>query len=406
MTSLFTLEKEGDVESLTKLLRESNSVAVRKRAAEILGELAETDSTSINRLVEVAQSDADSGVRAAAIDALDQQDAVEKLIAAMSSEDIQTDGADWAKADAFIEALNASEPEMRMAAGTILGRLGNNRATAALLDRLGDPDPRVRARVARALGRVGDPRAVAPMAGRMAGEHVTVRREIAEALGLFESEEALIALLGLIDDDSEMVRRIAATSLGNFPSTKPVDALVGALADPSDVVRQAAVFSLIEILSNAPPAHSHKLREAIVERLSANDDRNVIVPLVDILQEGTQPHQRRNAAWLLGEVTGTENQDGAIVALVELLGDDDDMAAQFAATSLASIGGETVEEQLLALFDRPEASASAKAKAAFTLGKVGGEQSRTKLNKLVDETENEEVRRRAFSALSKLGGRG
>lgn len=405
MTSLFTLEKEGDVETLVQLLRESDSPAVRKRAAEILGDLDETDDSAINRLVESAQSDPDGGVRAAAIDALDQQREVEQLIAAMSGEEIDADGADWAKAEVFLGALEASEPEMRMAAATILGRIGSGRATVPLLQQLNDSNPRVRSRVARALGRIGDPRAVEYLAERVADEPVTVRREIAEALGLFETEEALDALLELVSDDSEMVRHVVAASLGNFHSAKPVDALVSALSDRSDVVREAAVFSLIGLLSNAPPARSHQLRETIVERMTADDDRNVVGPLVDILEEGTQPHQRRNAAWLLGEVTGDENRQSSVRALVELLGDEDDMTAQFAATSLASIGGDVVEERLLKLLDETD-DHTAMAKAAFVLGKVGGEQSRDRLDRLLDETDDEEVRRRAFAALSKLGGRG
>lgn len=404
MTSLFTLEKRGDIESLTKLLRASDNEAVRKRAAEILGDLDATDETAINRLVEVAQADPDGGVRAAAIDALDQQDAVEQLIAAMTDREIDTDGADWAKADAFVGALGADEPEMRMAAATVLGRIGSNRATAALLKRLGDPNPRVRARIARAIGRLGDPRAVEPLAARMGEEPVAVRREIAEALGLIGSKESLEALIALLDDESEMVRRIAASSLGNFQTTRPIDALVSALADASSVVRRAAVFSLIELLSNAPPQRSHQLRETIVERLSAEGDRNVAGPLVDIIEEGTQPHQRRNAAWLLGEVSGPAEEDGTVEALVGLLDDEDEMTAQFAATSLTSIGGEAVEDRLLETLT--DTSGPASAKAAFVLGKVGGERSRNRLDRLIDETEDDEVRRQAFSALSKLGGRG
>lgn len=403
MTSLFTLEKQGDVEALTKLLRESDSDAVRKRAAEILGDLDETDDTAINRLVEVARSDTDAGVRAAAIDALDQLDALERLAAAMSGEG--ADGTDWANADRYLAWLGATEPEMRMAAATVLGRIGDDRATAALVGRLSDPDRRVRTRVIRALGRIGDPRVVRPLAERTTGEHVTVRREIAEALGLVGSERALHALGGLLDDDSEMVRHVAASSLGNFESTRPVGALVTALADRSAVVRRAAVFSLVELLSNAPPARSHQLRETVVERLSADDDHDVSGPLLDVLEEGTQPHQRRNAAWLLGEVTGSENREDVVATLADLLDDEDDVTARFAATSLASIGGHPVEDRLLALLDE-NTSRTARAMAVLVLGKVGGERSRERLAMVADRTDDEAVRRRALAALSKLGGRG
>jgi HEAT repeat protein len=51
------------------------------------------------------------------------------------------------------------------------------------------------------------------------------------------------------------------------------------------------------------------------------------------------------------------------------------------------------------------APSNARAQAVFTLGKVGGERSRRRLDELPDETEDEGIRKRAFSALSKLGGR-
>ena len=61
---------------------------------------------------------------------------------------------------------------------------------------------------------------------------------------------------------------------------------------------------------------------------------------------------------------------------------------------------------LLALVDDTDAPTEARAQAVFTLGKVGGERSRQRIDKLLDETESEEIRKRAFSAISKLGGRG
>jgi HEAT repeat protein len=405
VTSLFELEKTGDVGQLTSLLTDSNSEPVRRRAAEILGEVDAPDEEVVDSLVTAAQQDDSDGVRAVAIDALDQRHAVEELVAALTGEEVPTEGAEWARAEALVETLSAERPELRMASANALGRLGNRAGTKALVGRLGDPDQRVRARVARALGRIGDPRAVSALRSRLDDESVEVRREAADSLGRIGGEEALAALLDLLDDESETVRRIAASSLGNFGSAKPIDALISLLSDESETVRRASVFSLIEILSNAPGQQSHKLRETMVEKLSANDHRSVVTSLVDILEQGNQPHQRRNAAWLLGRVTGENNREAAIEALASVLDDDDGMTAQFAATSIANVGGEAAEDALLDVLDDPEASSDARAKAAFTLGKVGGEQARQQLDGLIDRTDDEEVRKRAFSALSKLGGR-
>jgi HEAT repeat protein len=80
------------------------------------------------------------------------------------------------------------------------------------------------------------------------------------------------------------------------------------------------------------------------------------------------------------------------------------MAQQFAATSLAEIGGNHVERRLLAVAEDEDAGSQARGHAVFTLGKVGDEETGRRIESLLDDTEDEQVRQKAFSALSKLGG--
>jgi HEAT repeat protein len=60
---------------------------------------------------------------------------------------------------------------------------------------------------------------------------------------------------------------------------------------------------------------------------------------------------------------------------------------------------------MLSVLDEHRYSADARAKAVFVLGKVGGERARERLSRLVDRADDDNVRKQAFSALSKLGGR-
>ena len=89
--------------------------------------------------------------------------------------------------------------------------------------------------------------------------------------------------------------------------------------------------------------------------------------------------------------------------LVGALESDDTQTAQFAATSLAEMGGERVENELLDLV-KSDAPNDARAQAVFILGKVGGEQSREIVESLTED-DSKQVRKRAFSAISKLKGR-
>jgi len=211
----------------------------------------------------------------------------------------------------------------------------------------------------------------------------------------------------MFDDERPVIRRIAVGAMGNFGNARPVEGLVGALGDDDPSVRRTAVYSIIELLSNVPTDQSHEIRETVVEQLSATDDASVVVPMVDILEESTQSRQRRNTAWLLGRVV-TQDSGGygrVVKTLVETLDDDDQMTSQFAATSLAEIGGTQVESRLLDVVDDDGHATDVRAQAVFTLGKVGGERSRKRLDDLIDNTEDEQIRKKAFSAISKLGGR-
>ncbi|QGA83814.1 HEAT repeat domain-containing protein [Halomicrobium sp. LC1Hm] len=406
--SLYQLERDGEVQEIIRTLRESDNPKVRARAAELLGNFPNHDDRRdvVNALVEAAQGE-DSRIAATAVDSLDELggDAIEQLIADMAGVDFGDDGAEWVRAKAFTQALDEDVPELRMAAANGLGQLEQADTVGPLSNCFDDDDPRVRARAARACGKIGDPRAVDPLESLLRDPKAAVRREAADALGSIGNRQALQALLPLYEDDNERVRRIAVGAFGNFGNDRPVDYLVESLTDDSPGVRQTAVYSLIELLSNVPTEQSHEIRDTVVERLSSTDDRSVVVPLVEILEESTQSAQRRNTAWLLGRVTGEQERVRVIESLIDALHEDDQMLRQFAATSLAEIDGDDVERRLLSVVEDEQVDPDVRAQAIFTLGKVGSERSRKTLDRIIDHTENETIRKRAFSAISKLGGR-
>lgn len=396
---------DGDTETILEYLQESDEAQLRERAAKLLGDLEADDPKVTDELVRVAQTDPDDAVTAAAIDALNQIgiEAVEKLITQITDTEFGN-GADWAKVQAFVKALSAEIPELRMAAANALGELGEPKAVSPLVDRLNDTDPRIRERAARSLGMLGDPRAVDPLIRYLDDTHPRVRREVAESLGTIGSDRAVSALRDLLDDPNETVRRIAIDGLGNLGRPEPIPDLVEALSDPSPIVRRAAVFALIDLLSNAPADRSHEIREQAVDRLSQTDDRELIDTLVEILDESSQAAQRRNTAWLLGRITADAGRRKAVRALIDALEDSDEFTRRFAATSLVEIGGLIVEEELLDVIDDGSMAVDARAQAVFTLGKVGGDRSKERIEDLLETTDEEQIRKQAFSAISKLGG--
>ena len=407
--SVYRHERAGDAGALVELATGSSNTAVRARAVEALGGLDEVidgtdDADALEALVTAATEDGAVEVRAAAVDALDRigPEALERMIARL--EGIEAgDRAGWAAAAAYVDALDAERPAVRMAAATVLGRIGDAEAVGPLTERLtgAESRPRVRARAARALGRIGDPRAAAALDGAIEDGTTPVRREAAVALGAVGAVD-LDGLVAATDDPDEGVRRAAVAALGASGDPAALSALIDALDDGSGAVRRAAVVATVELLSEAPPERSHELRESVVSELRAAADEAVVEPLADLLAEGRQPRARRNATWLLGRVAGGDGP--AAAALVDALDDEDATVARFAATGLAELGGDGVERRLLALLDG-DAAVEARAMAAFALGRVGGDRARERLERLVDGADDETVRRRALGALSKLGRR-
>jgi HEAT repeat protein len=404
--SLYQLARDNEIEELSDRAQSSDSDAVRRRAAEMLGDVGDVDDTQvIDTLSNLALDDDHPEVRAMAVDALSDlgQEALEQLI--LKDVDVETGDTDWTAVRAFGDALDSDRAEYRMAAASALGRIGDEDGLRPLVERLGDDDPRVRERVCYALGQIGDPNGVDPLIERLEDDHERVRSAAADALGTVATGSALAALLAMLDDDNAAIRRVAASALGNAGSAEPVPDLVGALEDSHDAVRQAAVFSIIQLLSTAPTDQSHQVREAIVEELEGVDDETIVDPLLEVMAEASEASQRRNAVWFLGRVTDQADPPQEVVdALVETFSDEDRMTAQFASTSVTELGGLYVESSLIDLLQDNDEPSGARARAAYALGEVGGERAREVLDRMTDEDVEPDVRKRAFSALSKLGG--
>ena len=398
--SLYQHARDGNAERLRDALG-SDSAAVRKRAAEFLGEIGEEgDQPTIDGLLRAATTDDDPEVRGAAVDALDEigEAALEQLLEELTGGGSGSE-AEWVTARKFARALQADRPELRMAAANALGRLDDASGLQPLVGALDDEDARVRLRAAQACGTFADPRAVPGLRERLDDEDPRVRRAAANALGTIGTDQALSPLLDLLDDGDESIRRIAAGALGKASTPEPVEPLARALGDESAVVRNAAVYSVIELLSNVPTQQSHAVRDQVVSELKAADDATVVEPLVEILTDGQQSRQRRNAAWILGRVADPD-ASLAVEALADALADDDPQTAQFAATSLKSLGGPVVEDRLLDKLS-PENPEDARAKAVFVLGQIGGQETLNRLEEYADD-DSQAVRKRVFSAVSKL----
>ena len=115
--------------------------------------------------------------------------------------------------ESLIEALAFQDDHnVRLAAASALGQIGDERATQPLIEALDDRN-RVKEVVAKALGEIGDPKAVEPLIATLDDHNWEIRSTVARSLGKLNDPKAVPALVELLDDKHEIVRWYASQSL-------------------------------------------------------------------------------------------------------------------------------------------------------------------------------------------------
>jgi HEAT repeat protein len=108
---------------------------------------------------------------------------------------------------ALISVLESQEPDLSVAAGWALGRIGDKQAVPALRQALHSEYALLRSRSARSLANLGDADAVPLLRELLKNEkHDSIRVAYASALGVFRAEQAL-------DDLMALLQRLANDSL-------------------------------------------------------------------------------------------------------------------------------------------------------------------------------------------------
>jgi HEAT repeat protein len=264
----------------------------------------------------------------------------------------------------LIEELRAEDLETRQAAAVALGRIGDRRATAALvaalddqelavaaagaLARIGDPDAfdalidllgerdtAVRQSVIAALNSIGHPDMPRRIVERLDSPDSTVRESALRIAGYFGYPECLDRVLAACRDAAENERRTAVEQLAFFEDPRIPDLLVELLRDDAASVRAAAastlarvdhpsrVKALLDSLKDPDPrvrywilrslgaigaAGSH---DAVVARLKHDSAPHVRLAAIDVIGRLKPP----DALDILVPLTRSPNQDIARAAI-------------------------------------------------------------------------------------------
>lgn len=217
----------------------------------------------------------------------------------------------------------ATEIHGMLAALDLLGRLGSQRAVAALCGRLDHPAAPVRFHAARALSRIGGPTALAPLLAVLPREaEVDARPWVAPVvrLGKNAAPEMRAALrkggpalrwiavnvLGLLRDPAASeqladvllrdpdprLRAAAALALGNLADPRHIPWLSAALQDPEAAVRARVV----EALGNCPSPAAAGALAGVLNDPDRSVRLNIIKALAKLGPEGRRLLESRREA--------------------------------------------------------------------------------------------------------------
>jgi len=421
------------VPALIDVLRDDDP-EIRRAACTVLGQIG--NPTAVSELAKRLQ-DWVSDVRIAACTALGQirdPSAVTALIACLDKRDISEAAANALvqigkpAVPALTKALTSSKNNVRSAACTVLGKIGDpsavpaliacldqwdiseaaanalvqigKPAVPALIEALTSPSNPVRIAACTALGQIGDPAAVPKLMKHLQDPAFNVRIAACTALGQIGDPSAVPALIASLDDRdiSEAVTN-ALVQIG-----KPaVLALIEALTSPSNRVRRAACTALGEIGDpDAVPAlrvHAEIMEEAQQALAMLGGTSMALQEAVRMLAE--------QSLWgvLCRALTSDLVRDAivqlgsnAVPALMEALCDNNPKIRSAACTALGQIGDNTAVPKLIKCLN--DNAIYVRIAACTALGQIGDPSAVPALIACLDQ---QDVSEAAANALVQIG---
>lgn len=221
---------------------------------------------------------------------------------------------------------------------SVLGEMGNPRATEVLLETLKDENEWLRGASIVALGKLKAREAVEPLSEILRkSNEPTLSRVIIESLGEIGDERAIDVLSGYLKSDDKNLRYVAVQALGKVRSTRSAELLLPLLKDADINIAFQALSGLAEMGAPAIPV--------IMKALKTD-------PSLDKAK--------------IGEIFWFRLKDPmAIGPLLSALKDDASIVREYAVSGLISIGRPAIEP--LIAFLRTERDPQALGLAAAAL---------------------------------------
>ena len=227
------------------------------------------------------------------------RDALPALLSVLEHPDVQATvdaalvGIGRDAVEPLLEKLEQGTREARLAAATVLGRLGDRRAVPPLARTLGAPDTELAAAAAGSIGAIGDPGALDDLLPLFAHPRASVRQAAISAVNAIGSPLTAARIQDRLTDPDPRVRECAIRVAGYFGFADAEAAILDAAADEHDDVRRAAIDQLpllqngraVATLIRAIACDTPRNRAAAAHAASLIEDPATEQPLILALED-------------------------------------------------------------------------------------------------------------------------
>lgn len=380
---LYALSNRGEYGRLIAYIRNHNDEHVRFGAAGVLSESIEGFKEEITpqyqqALVESVLNDPSDDVRATVLNVLlaIDESTIDTIITRLEAEPQSTPtGTPYP----LILTKWHGKPRapLRFLAVAGFGRVESRNTIEKLRTTIiREENMRVLRRAIEEGGVVGDERFVTPIQEhlRMDNEKYEgttksnqvkrVKEAAVEALVKIGSNGAYEALLTASRSSDETLKEHVISEIGKFGAKDTVDVVVDKLdADDNDTLRQEAAEGVMTTFREADFEDGHSVRQRTIEQIDEEISTDVSEEFATIISEAPRNAEKRNAAWLLGQLES--ETDIAVDSLLDALADDDEYLRTIATASLTNIDHAELEEKVDAVLDTADEGSEAHKLASF-----------------------------------------
>jgi len=380
---LYALSNRGEYGRLIAYIRNHNNENVRFGAAGVLSESIEGFKEEITpqhqqALVESVLNDPSDDVRATVLNVLLAVDesTIDTIITRLETEPQSTPtGTPYP----LILTKWHAKPRAPLRFLAVAGfRRVRSRNTIEKLRTtiIREENMRVLRRAIEEGGNVGDERFVTPIQehlrldnekykGTTKSKQVERVKEAAvEALVKIGSSAAYEALLTASRSSDETLKEHVISEIGKFGAQDTIDVVVDKLdADDNETLRQEAAEGVMTTFREADFEDGHSVRQRTIEQIDEEISTEVSAEFATIVSEAPRNAEKRNAAWLLGQLES--ETDIAVDTLLDALADDDAYLRTIATASLTNIDHAKLEEKVDAVLDTADEDSEAYKLASF-----------------------------------------